>query len=255
MGDMKSTHILPGTPLYPFAVLIVTLILFSIHFFLGGERFYRRRIHPHLPVRNGIGAQALGVYYKRSTAFLLYVVCTLLVIRYLFHDRVGDYGLSRSHGKLPLLFIGPIIIITVLTMLFFSRREKIYHRYPEMEGARISRVYFVGSALSYVVYLFSYECLFRGFLLFGLKGTLGGLPSTLISMTFVTLSHVGTSAPVLMGAMASGLLFPYIALQSGSIWPVFALHSFIGIGMDFLCARQHTKVETVHLTVSREKMV
>jgi membrane protease YdiL (CAAX protease family) len=252
---MKSIQILPGAPLYPFAVLLVTLILFSIHFFWGGERFFRRRIHPLLPIKKSIRTQALGVYYKRLTSFLLYVVCTLLIIRYLFHDSVGNYGLSRSHDKLPLHFLGPIVIVTVLTMLFFSRREKIYHRYPEMEGARISWVYFVGSALSYTVYLFSYECLFRGFLLFGLRGTIGNLPSTLISMAFVTLSHVGTSPPVIMGAMASGLLFPYITLQSGSIWPVFALHCFIGIGMDVLCTRHYTKVATVHLRVSREKMV
>jgi membrane protease YdiL (CAAX protease family) len=241
--------------MHPFAVLLVTLLLFTIHFLLGNERFFRRSILPHLTVKNRIRAQAMGVYYKRSTAFFLYVVCTLLAIRYLFHESVGAYGLSRSHNRLPLHLLGPVVVVTILTMLFFSRREKIYHRYPEIEGARISRIYFLGSALSYLVYLFSYECLFRGFLLFGLRDALGDVPSTLVSMAFVTISHVGTSPPVILGAMASGLLFPYMTLQAGSIWPVFTLHCFIGIGMDVLCARHHTKVETVRLTVSREKTV
>jgi len=255
MGDMKSTQFLSGAPLYPVVVLLVTLTLLCIHFFWGSERFYRRRIHPLLPVRDALRAQALGVYYKRLTAFFLYGMCTLLVIRYLFRDSLGNYGLSRGHGKPPLPFIGPVVVLTIMTMLFFSRREKIYHRYPEVEGARVSTGCFAGNAVSYVVYLFSYELLFRGFLLFGLKGSLGNLPAALISMAFVTLSHVGTPFPVIIGSAFSGILFPYIVLLSGSIWPVFALHSFIGVGMDFLCARQYTRAETVSLRVSHEKTV
>jgi membrane protease YdiL (CAAX protease family) len=252
---MKSTQLLSDAPPYPVIVLLVTLTLLCIHFFWGSERFYRRRIHPLLPVRDALRAQALGVYYKRLAAFFLYGICTFLVIRYLFHDSPGDYGLSRGHGKLPLPYIGPVVVLTIITMLFFSRREKIYLRYPEVEGARVSSLYFAGNALSYTVYLFCYEWLFRGFLLFGLKDSLGNRPAALISMAFVTLSHLGTALPVIIGSTFSGILFPYIVLLSGSIWPVFALHSFIGVGMDFLCARHYTRVETVSLRVSQEKTV
>jgi len=247
---MRTANVLSGDLLYPLSIVIITIALLCIHFLLGTERFFKRTIYLRHAGKNAVRTQALGVFYKRLTAFLLYGICTLLIIKSLYRHSIVQYGFSRGQGELPFLFMGPVLLLTLLTMLFFSRRKKIYQRYPEVEGARTSRLYFTVSSLTYVLYLFGYECLFRGFLLFGLKKTFGDLPAALVSMGFVTLTHIGTSLPVIIGSMFSGIIFPYIALLSGSIWPVFLLHSCIGVGMDYLCAKYQAKAGLVPLAFS-----
>jgi membrane protease YdiL (CAAX protease family) len=189
-----------------------------------------------------VKAQALEVLYKRLTAFVLYGICTYLIIKSLFRESIFNFGLSRGQSNLPLSLMGPVVALSFLTLLFFSRRETIYQRYPEMSGARTSATYFAVSAVTYALYLFSYEFLFRGFLLFGLKRSFGDFPAALVSMGFVTLTHIGTSIPVVLGSMVSGIIFPYMVLLSGSIWPVFLLHAGIGVGMDYLCVRYQMKI-------------
>jgi membrane protease YdiL (CAAX protease family) len=122
--------------------------------------------------------------------------------------------------------------------------------YPEVEGARNSRGYFILSSISYMLYLFGYECLFRGFLLFGLRQDFGNLPAALVSMGFVTLSHLGTALPVVLGSMVSGILFPYMAIISGSIWPVYIRHCCIGVGTDWLCVKYYVKTVEMSAALS-----
>jgi membrane protease YdiL (CAAX protease family) len=234
---MKNWSLFAGDVRYSLSVIMITIVLFLIHFLWGSERFFRNRVSPHLKMNDHINNQAFGIFYKRLTALLLWGFIPLIVAKGLYRQGVRSYGLSFGYGRLPFFFITPVLIMTFLTMFCFSRKKNIYLRYPEVEGAFISRIYFIISSLTYVLYLFGYECLFRGFLLFGLRKSLGDLPSVLVSMGFVTLTHMGTNFAVIIGAMVSGFIFPYIALLSGSLWPVLLLHVTIGVGMDWLCIR------------------
>jgi membrane protease YdiL (CAAX protease family) len=251
MGNMKTT-LVASDPLYPFYIVLVTLVLFWVHFMFGSERFFRKGTHRMLAAGSALKRQAFAVFYKRVSAFFLFGVCPIIIIKILLRDSIANFGLSRGYGKLPFAFITPVLVLTFLNMLFFSRRRKIYSRYPEIRGARVSRFYFVMSAITYSMYLYGYECLFRGFLLFGLRKPIGDLPAAVVSMTFVTLAHLGTSLPVILGSMISGIIFPYISLLSGSIWYVFLLHVFIGVGMDYLCVKYRIKIASLPLAVSDE---
>ena len=251
MGYMKTT-LVAGDPFYPFFIVLVTLALFWVHFVFGSERFFRKGTQRMLVAQSGLKRQALAVSYKRVSAFFLFGVCPIIIVKVLLRDSIAHFGLSRAQEKLPLTYISPVLVLTVLTMLFFSRRRKIYSRYPEIRGARISKFYFVMNALTYCMYLYGYECLFRGFLLFGLREPIGDLPAAIVSMTFVTLAHLGTSLPVILGSMVSGIIFSYMALLTGSIWHVFFLHVFIGVGMDYLCVKYRMKIASFSLDVSEE---
>jgi membrane protease YdiL (CAAX protease family) len=250
-----KTVLVPGDPFYPFFIVLVTLTLFWIHFMFGSERFFKKQTRRLLSAQNALKRQALSVAYKRVSAFILFGLCPIIIVKVLLRDSIAHFGLSRAQGKLHLTYLSPVLVLTVLTMLFFSRRRKIYSRYPEIRGARVSRFYFTMNALTYGMYLYGYECLFRGFLLFGLREPIGDLPAAIVSMTFVTLAHIGTAFPVVMGSSISGIIFSYMALLTGSIWHVFFLHVFIGVGMDYLCVKYRMKVASFSLGVSEESFM
>ena len=237
-----KTVLVADSPFYPFFIVLVTLSLFWVHFIFGSERFFRRGTRRLLSTQSALKKQALAVAYKRVSAFFLFGVCPIIIVKHILGDSIAHFGLSRAQGKLPLTYLSPVLVLTVLTMLYFSRKRKIYSRYPEIRGARVSRFYFAMNAFTYGMYLYGYECLFRGFLLFGLREHVGEFPAAMVSMTFVTLAHIGTSFPVILGSCVSGLIFSYMAFLTGSIWHVFFLHVFIGVGMDYLCVKYRMKI-------------
>lgn len=229
----------------PAAVLAVTALLFLAHFFWGSERFFARRLlplvargrrRPRAVEPGSEQAQSLGVYYRRISAFVLYGVVPLALIRTMTGESPRGFGLSARLSINP-VYLLPLVPLAFLTLLLSSRSAVLHRRYPEVRTAAASGGGFLLSALSYLLYFFGYEFLFRGYLLFGLYRHLGAWKAVLASTAFTALTHLRTPFPVILGSVATGLLFARVVLAAGTLWPVLVLHCCIGIGMDLLCIR------------------
>ncbi len=222
------------------SIILFTFVLFIVHAAYGGKNYFIRRLGPGIKRFLRITepeVEDLGVYYKRVSAFILFIGFPVFIIMGIYHDSLRNYGLSRSTGRLSPFFILPVLIVSFLVLLFFSKRKKLMQKYPEVKSARESGFHFVLSSASYVLYFFGYENLYRGFLLFGLRAHTGDWAAVFISAGFTTLTHFRDPRPVVFGSLAAGVLFSYMALMTGAIWTVFMLHSGIGIAMDYLCIR------------------
>lgn len=227
----------------PIVIVIVTLALSLIHIFAFSERFFSAKIAPRLKLSDKRVTQAYGVLYKRVTTFVLFTLSVFLFIKYVLGDSVKRYGLSRGIGHMPTAVILPLLAIIVLTLLFYSRKERVYRNYPEVQLARVSKGHFLFSIVTYVFYFFGYESLYRGLLLFGLRRYTGDWVAIVVSMVFTAFTHVRAPRYLLLGSVATGFIFPYICLVTGTIRIALTIHCLIGIGMDVLCIRTRARVE------------
>ena len=98
---MKSV-LVAESPFYPIFIVLVTLSLFWVHFIFGSERFFRKGTQRMLSAQSALKKQALAVAYKRVSAFFLFGVCPIIIVRHFLGDSIVHFGLSRSQGKLPL---------------------------------------------------------------------------------------------------------------------------------------------------------
>ena len=128
--------------LIPIAVVGLTLALSLLHIFPCSSRFFSERFAPRLKVTNERTKQALSVLYKRIGSFILFWLFPLLFIKFVLGDSPKNYGLSRGNGHIPAAVIVPFFIITVITLHFFSRRERVNGNYPEVRLARYSKLFF-----------------------------------------------------------------------------------------------------------------
>ena len=83
-------------------------------------------------------------------------------------------------------------------------------------------------ALETIVYLFAWEFIFRGFLLFGLKERFSD-GSILIQMIPFVLTHLGKPEIETISTIIMGIYFGYVAYRGNSFWPAFIIHTFINI--------------------------
>jgi membrane protease YdiL (CAAX protease family) len=157
---------------------------------------------------------------KAIERMLYYLALPVIVILFVFRDRLSDYGLTfgdwRAGAKWALLFaaIGAPI-------LFFVARTpgmvQYYDRYP----AALVRL-LPTAALDLV----GWEFLFRGFLLFGLMRVMG--PTAVIAQAVpFALAHIGKPEAETISTIFGGALFGWLAWRSRSFLYPFLLHWFI----------------------------
>jgi len=162
-----------------------------------------------------------------------YVLIPLLVIRFVFHDSVRNYGLrsgaTRQYLKWCFFLAAPIIGFAVLA----SFREDFTAYYPFYRLA--SRSWFDLIAWE-TIYLLQFVCLeffFRGFLLHACKPAFGANAIFVMILPYLMI-HFPKPWLEATGAVFFGLFLGVLALRSRSIWGGVMVHVSVALSMDLL---------------------
>ena len=90
--------------------------------------------------------------------------------------------------------------------------------------------------MTYGLFYMGWEFYFRGFLLFGLRDSLGAVNAVLVQTLASALLHIGSPAAESFGAVLAGLLWGVLALQTRSLLSGLGQHFLLGIALDaFIC--------------------
>jgi uncharacterized protein len=186
----------------------------------------------------GIGASAgLGGPLRLfAAAFCLFGVIPLAIVVFVFRDDPRAYGLRLGDARRGLASIGLLFPLIALALLFpASRTPEMRAFYPFDASAGDSTGAFIRlEAARGVLFYPAWEFFFRGFLLFGLRRSLGDRIAICIQTIPSCLWHIGLPTGEILGAVAGGVLFGALALRTRSIlWP-FLLHLLIGVGLDLM---------------------
>lgn len=194
--------------------------------------------------------QACGVEALKAISWLetentrtwAYHICTALLFGFI------PLVLARTAWKKPLVSFGVAIgdwkfglaavvillpVISAALLLPAANLHDMQAVYPVDHTASDS----IGQFLSYaagrvLLFYVAWEFFFRGFLLFGLRDTLGDTAALMIQVLPSALWHIGYPAGELYASIGGGVLFGWLALRTGSIlWPLI-LHAGIGMVTD-----------------------
>ncbi len=176
----------------------------------------------------------LAVLYQWSAFFILVglipAVYARIKMKTSFRDLGGGLG-DRRFGSIFVLITLPLVILPIAYLS--SAMPGIMAEYP------MARVLFsrpdmvVWYELAYIlIYYTAWEFYFRGFLLFSLERTFGGVNAILIQTISSALIHIGKPEGELIGAIVVGVAFGALALRTRSFWYGFILHASLGVLVD-----------------------
>ena len=160
------------------------------------------------------------------SSLLYYAILPLLVIILLLRKNPLDFGFRLGNGRIWGLHVA-ITFLVGLPVLYFVSRSSAFQAYYTIEQFEP-----LGYALRISAYLFSWEFLFRGFLLFGLKGKMKEV-SILVQMVPFVLLHFGKPEAETISTILMGLYFGYVVYRGNSYWPAFIIHLFINVSFVF----------------------
>ncbi len=176
---------------------------------------------------------ALGAR-KHWTAFLLMGVFPALIVKFVFREKLSDYGLGWGERKRTLVSFLTLAPIMLLIGWLSGSDFAFYTVYPYNPTAGVSWRALVFHTISYFcLYYLAWEFMFRGFLLRGLAPTVGFSTAVWIQVVISTALHFGHPASETFGCVAGGLLWGFLALRTRSIFAGWGQHALLGIALDW----------------------
>ena len=150
--------------------------------------------------------------------FAVLPILTIIILR----RNPLDFGLRLGNFKVWGFYVIATLIV-VLPILYIASRSSVLAQYYTIPKFDVIKY-----CLETTVYLFAWEFLFRGFLLFGLKDKLKE-SSILVQMAPFVLVHFGKPEIETISTILMGIYFGYVAYRGNSYWPAFIIHLFINI--------------------------
>ena len=133
-----------------------------------------------------------------------------------------NFGLRLGNFKVWSFYV-VISLIVILPILYLASHISSLAEYYTKQPFHV-----VQYSLETIVYLFGWEFIFRGFLLFGLKEKVGESSILIQMVPFVPL-HLGKPEIETISTILMGLYLGYVAYRGNSFWPAFIIHLFINI--------------------------
>ncbi|MBR4833235.1 MAG: CPBP family intramembrane metalloprotease [Thermoguttaceae bacterium] len=174
---------------------------------------------------------------KHWAAFFLMGVFPALIVKFVFREKLSDYGVGWGDRKRTLrsfLTLAPILFAVGWASGLGDAGRAFYAVYPYNPTAGVSWATLIFHTISYFcLYYLAWEFMFRGFLLRGLAPTVGFSTAVWIQVVISTALHYGHPASETFGCIAGGLLWGFLALRTRSIFAGWGQHALLGIALDW----------------------
>jgi membrane protease YdiL (CAAX protease family) len=168
----------------------------------------------------------LEIDFPRATELIYYLLVPLAAGWLLFRDRPWDYGLRIGRWRASII-LAAICLAVMTPILYEAGKMPGFRSYYCMYAIDWPRL-----LLDAALYMFAWEFLFRGYMLFGLEESIGKGAIFVQAIPFVLL-HFGKPFLETLFCIPGGVILGYIAYRTRSFLPCFIIHFGIYVMMIF----------------------
>ena len=141
--------------------------------------------------------------------------------------------MSFANLKVGILYAFIAIIIFIPIIILVSNSENFREYFPLMNSAKEELIVFLVYEIFFLAFIFSWEFIFRGYILFGLEKKFG-LYAIFVQMIPFVLLHSGKPFIETFASIFGGLFLGYLALRTRSMLYGFLIHALILVALDLI---------------------
>lgn len=172
------------------------------------------------------------IFFRKMTgAFWIGLVPAILAFTFLPYS-LQDYGINFENLKQTILFILPVALSMIFLNFKVSNNKKNLDFYPEMRVEKWTTSKFCINAIGWLSYLFAYEFMCRGVLLFTCYHAFGFWPALAINLCFYVCTHIAKGLTETIGTYPYGIVLCFVTIFTGNIWFAFITHSVLALSND-----------------------
>ena len=230
-NSISLSGLFAGDNKKPTVILLLTPLLLTTWRYYGTKSFYLSDLATRFALTSN--PEQSAELYTFFSAFILFGLLPLLVIRFVFNEKISAYGVQLGDWQFGLkafLILAPIFVIASYTSI---NKPDFLAEYPLFKGAGASPSTFLGHALSYLFFYIGWEIYFRGFMQFGLRDSLGDWQSILVQTAVSCIIHIGKPSGEIYSSIIGALVWGILAFRTRSILFIILIHWLLGVSLDF----------------------
>ncbi len=212
-------------------IFLSVAILQTISWYYTSRNFFRINFFPYY--QNNPDVFLYEYLYWFIGDFITLFLLSIIIIKFILREDLRNYGLQFGDYKTGLALSSIFFLVMLPAIWFFSTAPEFSEKYPHLLSTRNSWGEFYIYELGMMLYMISWEFIWRGFMLFGLKQKFGYY-SVLMQMIPFVILHNGKPAPETFGAIAGGIALGVLAFRTDSILYCITTHMGIMFTIDFI---------------------
>jgi hypothetical protein len=213
-------------------IFLSVAVLQTISYYITSRRFFRVNFFPQL--QSNPDVFLIEYLYWFIGDFITFFILAILVIKFGLKGKLVDYGLTWGEHRIGFTISGIFVVVMLPVIWFFSATPEFVEKYPHLLSARANWGEFSIYETGMLIYMFSWEFIWRGFMLFGLKEKFGYYAILIQMIPFVIL-HNGKPLAETFGAIAGGIALGVLAFRTNSFIYGVITHMGVMFSIDFIC--------------------
>ncbi|MFW6218512.1 MAG: CPBP family intramembrane glutamic endopeptidase [Bacteroidota bacterium] len=184
------------------------------------------------------------VLFTRITGVLFYGIIPVITVLFL-KIPFTETGLNSQNLTFTLTWAAGLSFLMIIINLLSGKNETNLKMYPQIRLEVWSKGTLVVSMLSWIAYLFAYEFMFRGYLLFLTYHELGAAGAIIINTSLYALVHVPKGIREAIGAVPLGIVLCILCLISGNIWIALVTHVSLALSNEWISLKEHPDIKLI----------
>ena len=216
-------------------VLTLAAVLAMAHSLWGTRKFFRRELAELLRLP---GDGLLAEVYSDLAQGLAGFAVPVLVLWLVFRRRPAEMGIGLGDARLGLLIAAGYAPLVAAACWVLSDTTPFLDKYPGLGDAKYDWKVFALYQLSMLVYWIGWEYLWRGFVIFGTRHTLG-VYAIFVQMIPFALLHLRKPPLEAFLSIPGALLLGVVVWRCRSFWIAVPIHAFQMLCIDLMCTLRH----------------
>jgi uncharacterized protein len=212
-------------------IFLSVAVLQTISWYYTSRNFFRINFFPYY--QNNSDVFLYEYLYWFIGDFFTFFILSIIVIKFILKENLKNYGLQFGDYRTGLILSTIFFLVMVPVIWFFSAEPDFSEKYPHLLSTRNNYNEFLIYESGMMLYMISWEFIWRGFMLFGLKEKFGYY-SVMIQMIPFVILHNGKPAAETFGAIAGGIALGVLALRTNSILYCVITHMGIMFTIDLI---------------------
>jgi membrane protease YdiL (CAAX protease family) len=212
-------------------IFVSVAVLQTISWYYTSRNFFRINIFPIY--QNDPDVYLYEYLYWFIGDFFTLFILTVIVIKFILKEDLKNYGLQIGELKPGLIFSSIFLLVMIILIWFFSATPSFTEKYPHLLSTRTDWGSFYIYEIGMLIYMVSWEFIWRGFMLFGLKEKFGYY-AVLIQMIPFVILHNGKPVAETFGAIAGGIALGILAFRTNSIFYCVITHAGVMFAIDLI---------------------
>ena len=225
-----------------FLPIILSLLFYVIYWFTSQSQKIKNRFYSTYSFDE---ASRIHIFFTKYFGLIcMGIIPTVISLILLPKFSLADYGLTCIPKTTFFTIVWTLgLCVIVIPLAYFSaKKPKNFVNYPQIRSKVWTKKTIFITALGWALYLFGYEFLFRGILLFPLVAELGVWPAIAINIALYSMAHIPKGIDETIGALPLGFVLCLLTLASGTIWISFLVHLAMALTNCFTALKFHPAI-------------